>query len=149
MTPAEQAQVAGSWPRSMASTMERRTGPRKVALEDSLSPATLWNPMIPGVPAGPARERFVPSAADPGPLPGRDADIAFAHVTALAHWIQTRALSSERLTGIYLARVERFDPRLRSVITVTRTMRSSGPGKRTRKSRRASTAARCTACPSA
>ena len=119
-TPAEQAQVAASWPRSMASTMERRTGPRKIALEETLEPATLWNPMIPGANAGPARERFVPSAASPGPLPGRDADIAFAPVTALAHWIQTRALSSERLTGIYLARVERFDPKLRSVITVTR-----------------------------
>ncbi len=43
-TPAEQAQIAASWPRSMASTMERRTGPRKLALEETLEPATLWNP---------------------------------------------------------------------------------------------------------
>ncbi|MEX0880133.1 MAG: amidase family protein [Thermoanaerobaculia bacterium] len=119
-TPAEQAQIAGSWQRAMASTMERRTGPRKLALETDLVPATLWNPMIPGVPPGPSRDRFVPSAAIPGPLPGRDEDIAFAPVTVQAFWIKTRALSSERLTRIYLERVGRYDGKLRSVITLTR-----------------------------
>src|SRR6266581_5123831 len=48
MTLAERAQAAGNWRQSMASTMERRTGPRKVALESSLAPATRWDPMIPG-----------------------------------------------------------------------------------------------------
>ncbi len=119
-TAAERAQIAASWPRSMASTMERRTGPRKLALEETLAPATLWNPMIPGVLPGPARDRFVASAANPGPLPARDEDIAFAPVTSLAYWLRTRALSSERLTGIYVARAERLDPKLRSVITLTK-----------------------------
>ena len=31
-TPSEQAQIAETWPRMMAGTMERRTGPRKLAL---------------------------------------------------------------------------------------------------------------------
>ena len=63
----------------MASTMERRTGPRKLALEETLAPATLWDPMIPGVPAGPARDRFVASAREPGPAARRaTTDIAFA-----------------------------------------------------------------------
>jgi len=119
MTPADKAQAAGNWPQAMASTMERRTGPRKVALETTLSPATLWNPMIPGVPDLPARNRFVRSSAAPGPLPKRDEDIAFAPVTALSRWVETRALSSERLTKIYLARIERFDPKLKAVITPT------------------------------
>ncbi len=119
-TPAEQAQVAASWQRAMASTMERRTGPRKLALGTDLVPATLWNPMIPGVPPGPTRDRFVASAANPGPLPKKDDDIAFAPVTAQAHWIKTRALSSERLTRIYLERVGRLDGKIRSVITLTR-----------------------------
>src|SRR6266542_4595587 len=81
MTPAERAQAAGNWRQSMAATMERRTGPRKVALESSVAPATLWNPLIPGVPGGPERDRFVRSKADPGPLPKRDENIAFASVT--------------------------------------------------------------------
>lgn len=120
MTQAERAQAAGNWRKSLASTMERRTGPRKVVLESSLAPATRWDPLIPGVPAGPANDRFVRSPADPRPLPRRDEDIAFAPVSALSRWIETGALSSERLTRIYLERIERFDPKLKCVITLTR-----------------------------
>ncbi len=118
-TPAQQAQIAGSWPRAMASTMERRTGPRKLALGADVVPATLWNPMIPGVAPGPARDRFVATAADPGPLPKNDADIAFAPIAAQGRWIKSRALTSERLTRIYLDRVARFDGKLHCVITLT------------------------------
>jgi Asp-tRNA(Asn)/Glu-tRNA(Gln) amidotransferase A subunit family amidase len=119
LTPAEQAQAAGNWRQSMAATMERRTGPRRVPLEPDLAPATLWNPVIPGVSVLPARDRFVRSAASPGALPARDEDIAFAPVTALSRWIETRALTSERLTRIYLERMTRLNPRLRCVITPT------------------------------
>jgi Asp-tRNA(Asn)/Glu-tRNA(Gln) amidotransferase A subunit family amidase len=118
-TPAQQAQMAGSWQRAMASTMERRTGPRKLALETDLVPATLWNPMIPGVAPGPSRNRFVASAAPAGPLPQKDDDIAFATIAAQGQWIKSRALSSERLTRIYLERVARYDGKLKSVITLT------------------------------
>jgi len=120
LTPAERAQAAGNWREAMAGTMERRAGPRKVALEPSLAPATQWNPMLPGIPDGPARARFVRSQAVPGALPGRDEDIAFAPVSALSRWIESRALSSERLTRIYLERIERFNPKLKCVITLTR-----------------------------
>src|SRR6266513_6460069 len=47
MTPAERQQAADSWRSSLAPYLERRTGPRKVAIEATDSPATLWNPMIP------------------------------------------------------------------------------------------------------
>jgi Asp-tRNA(Asn)/Glu-tRNA(Gln) amidotransferase A subunit family amidase len=53
------------------------------------------------------------------PLPARDDDIAFAAVAQLSQWIEHRLLSSERLTRIYLERLQRFDPRLRCVITLT------------------------------
>ncbi len=118
-TPAHQAQIAGSWQRAMASTMERRAGPRKLEIGPELVPATLWNPMIPGVPPGPARDRFIPSAGVAEPLPKRDGDIAYATIAAQGRWIKSRALTSERLTRIYLDRVARFDPRLRSIITLT------------------------------
>ena len=49
-----------------------------------------------------------------------DADIAFAPVTALSRWIQSKKLTSERLTGIYLARIEKFDPKLRAIITLNK-----------------------------
>src|SRR5208337_5181784 len=38
----------------------------------------------------------------------------------LSLWIQQRKLSSERLTRLYLARLEQFNPKLRCVITLTR-----------------------------
>jgi Asp-tRNA(Asn)/Glu-tRNA(Gln) amidotransferase A subunit family amidase len=119
MTPAQREMAARSWRVSMASMQERRCGPRKLALEPELAPAAVWNPVLEGVKAGPAHARFVRSKAAAGPLPARDEDIAFAPVSKLSRWIETRALSSERLTGIYLERIRRFDPTLRCVITLT------------------------------
>jgi Asp-tRNA(Asn)/Glu-tRNA(Gln) amidotransferase A subunit family amidase len=120
MTPAERQQAADSWRTSMAQYLERRTGPRKVALAETDAPATLWNPRLPGTPAPAAVDRFVRSAAPGVPLPATDDAIAFAPVTALSRWIESRLLTSERLTQIYLARIDRLDGKLRSVITVTR-----------------------------
>jgi Asp-tRNA(Asn)/Glu-tRNA(Gln) amidotransferase A subunit family amidase len=120
MTAAERAVAAGSWRRTMAAVYERRTGPRKVALDATGAPASRWDPVLPGQKAGPERERFVRSSIAPGPLPARDEDIAFAPVTELSRWIETRALTSERLTHIYLKRLEEFDPKLHCVITLTR-----------------------------
>ncbi len=120
MSAAEREQAAGNWRSSMAPVYERRTGPRKYTPGTSIAPAAQWNPVLSGQTAGPARDRFIRSAAKPVALPLSDADIAFAPVTQLARWIESRVLSSERLTGIYLARLEQFDPKLRCVITLTR-----------------------------
>jgi Asp-tRNA(Asn)/Glu-tRNA(Gln) amidotransferase A subunit family amidase len=120
MSAAERAQAAGNWRRSMAALYELRTGPKKVALEPTLVPGTQWNPVLPGMKVGPAVNRFVRSKADAAPLPARDEDIAFAPVTQLSRWVETRKISSERLTKIYLERLERFNPTLRCVITLTK-----------------------------
>src|SRR5271163_1515715 len=120
MTAADRAQAAGNWRNSMAALYERRTGPKKVALESTLSPASRWDPVLPGMKAGPERNQFVRSKNDPGPVPARDEDIAFASVTQLSRWIEARKITSERLTHIYLERIERFNPQLRCVITLTR-----------------------------
>lgn len=119
MTPAERQQAADSWRSSMAQYFERRTGPRKVVLTDTDAPATVWNPMLPGMAPAAATDRFVRSASSNAPLPSNDADIAFAPVTQLSRWIESRQLSSERLTRIYLSRIERLDSKIRSIITVT------------------------------
>ncbi len=119
-TAPERAQAAGSWRVSMASLYERRTGPRKMALDPSLAPASRWDPSLPGVTTGPSRSRFVRSAVAATPLPAREEDIAFARVSQLSSWIASRALSSERLTRLYLDRLERFQPKLNCTITLTR-----------------------------
>src|SRR5579863_5690341 len=120
MNAADRAVAATSWRKTMAAVYERRSGPRKLAIEATIAPATQWNPVLPGQKAGPERERFVRGRMDPGALPSRDEDIAFAPVTHLAHWIETRKLTSERLTNIYLKRLQQFDPKLHCVITLTR-----------------------------
>jgi len=119
MTPAEREQAAGSWRQSIAPYMERRTGPRKVTIAATDAPATLWNPSLPALASPPARSRFVRSGNDGAPLPAQDDDIAFAPVSRLSRWIETRRLTSERLTEIYLRRIERLDAGIRAVITLT------------------------------
>ncbi|HEV2401527.1 MAG TPA: amidase [Candidatus Sulfotelmatobacter sp.] len=120
LTESDRAMAASSWRKTLAAVYERRTGPRKLALEGTLAPATRWNPMIPGVKDVVQRDRFVRSDSRLEPLPARDEDIAFAPVTQLSRWIEGRQLTSDRLTRIYLERLERFNPKLRCVITITR-----------------------------
>jgi len=120
MSAADRAQAAGNWSRAMAGTMERRTGPRKVKIDDSVAPASRWDPMIPGIEdSRPTRDRIVRSADPAAALPQNDDDIAFATIAQQSRWIQSKALTSERLTQIYLDRIEKFDPKLKCVITVT------------------------------
>ena len=116
----ERAMAAGSWRTSMAALYERRSGPRKVALEPTLAPWSQWKALLPGAEAGAKRNRFISSRIDPGPMPTSDEDIAFAPVTQLSRWIEERQPTSERLTNLYLQRLERFNVKLRCVITLTR-----------------------------
>jgi len=121
MTPAERQQAADTWRQSLAPYLERRTGPRTLALAASDSPASLWNPAFPGVPLSSTRDRdrFVRSTTDAA-LPSTDDAIAFAPVTQLSRWIESKRLTSERLTTIYLDRIARYDGTLRAVITLTK-----------------------------
>ena len=116
----ESREAAGSWRAAMAPLYERRTGPKKLQLDAALAPASRWDPNQYGQKTDSGRDQFVRSKIDSRRLPDGDPDIAFASVTQLSHWIETRQLSSERLTQIYLGRLERFDPKLRCVITPTR-----------------------------
>ena len=120
MTAAERDMAAKSWRSSMGALLERRTGPRRVTLDASVAPATQWNPALGAASSVAVRDRFVRSKYDGAPLPATDDAIAFATVTQLSRWIEARKLTSERLTGIYLARIARLDPTLRCIITVTK-----------------------------
>src|SRR5881275_2955978 len=104
----------------MAALLERRTGPRSVAIESTVAPFSRYDAILPGQHPAAQRDRFVGSNSDPGPLPSSDAEIAYAPVTKLSRWIEQRKLTSERLTHIYLNRIEQFDSKLRCVITLTR-----------------------------
>src|SRR5216684_736161 len=120
LSSADRTMAAQTWRVNLASVYERRTGPRTIALEPALAPWSRYHSVLPGQPAGPQRDQFIRTKSDPGPLPTSDADIAFASLTQLSRWIEQRKLTSERLTQIYLHRIEQFDAKLRCVITLTR-----------------------------
>ena len=90
-------------------------------LPNTLAPATVFNPVIPGV----AFERSFPhlqslftrTSEDPGPVPSDDQEVAFAPLTKLSRWVERREISSTRLTEIYLERLYRLDSQLKCVIT--------------------------------
>lgn len=122
LSAAERAQAAGNWRNSMAALLERRTGPRKLELNAEDVPATVWDPSL-AHPAKPVSRAALDEVRPifstvSAPLPTDDVAIAFAPVTQLSHWIQTKQITSERLTRIYLARLKRFNPQLRCVITL-------------------------------
>ena len=118
MRPADRELAAQAWPRSLAPLLERRTGPRKVALDADVAPATIWTPSRIDTQPAPTRDVFVRSRAT-APVPTSDADVAFAPATQLSRWVEQKQLTSTRLTQIYLARIDALDPKLRSVITKT------------------------------
>lgn len=120
MSEEELTQAATSWRGNMASLYERRTGPRKIVLEDALAPFSRYASVMPGQQVPARKNLFVRSKHDPGPLPSNDEDIAFAPVTKLSQWIEQKKLTSERLTQIYLKRMEQYNSTLRCVITLTR-----------------------------
>ena len=120
LTEADRSMAAASWRTSMAALYERRVGPRKVKLSATLAPFSTWSSVLPEHGPIPRQDRFVRSQRDPGAVPSSDAQVGFAPLWKLSRWVETRKLSSERLTETYLDRMARFDPKLRCVITLTR-----------------------------
>jgi Asp-tRNA(Asn)/Glu-tRNA(Gln) amidotransferase A subunit family amidase len=121
MTAVDRATAASNWRMQMAPLLERRTGPRKIDLEATLAPATQWNPSLPGIAKlAQSGNRFVRSADAGQALPSSEDAIAFAPVWQLSRWIESRKLTSTKLTEIYLRRLERYNAQLHCVITLTR-----------------------------
>ncbi len=115
-TARERAQMVGN----LAGQIESAQARRAVRLANSVPMASKFDPRLPTfrMPDGQASPRF--SVPDAAPLPADDVDIAFAPLTRLSVWIASRALTSRRLTGIYLDRIEALASRLECFATVTR-----------------------------
>jgi Asp-tRNA(Asn)/Glu-tRNA(Gln) amidotransferase A subunit family amidase len=119
LTEKDRAQAAGNWRSAMAPLYERRVGPHKVDIPSTTPPWSRWDCALPGTNPGPSKNEFVRTKFD-GPLPSTDEAIAFAPVHHLSRWIETRKLTSERLTNIYLKRIEQLNPKINCIITLTR-----------------------------
>ncbi len=113
-TPAEREQMVGNLEGQIASAVARR----KHRFDNSTPTASRFDPRLPNfrMPA-PGLPRF--SSVTVRPLPENEADIAFASIGELAGWIGAGALTSRRLTEIYLSRIDMLGPKLECFATVT------------------------------
>jgi Asp-tRNA(Asn)/Glu-tRNA(Gln) amidotransferase A subunit family amidase len=95
---------------------------KQVELPNQLAPATGFDARLPGMRFETEQRPIVRSAAEIGMLPESDRDIAFAPVTRLSRWIETGAISSTRLTEIYLERMCSFGASLECIVTPTESL---------------------------
>ncbi|MFL5486735.1 MAG: amidase [Gemmatimonadaceae bacterium] len=101
----------------------------KVSLPNSVSPAIVFSPLPPGkkVPMEPRRP-MVRSRIAPRNAPADLEELAFLPLTALSELIRRGRVTSMQLTQMYIARLKKFDPVLRCVISLTedRALRQAG-----------------------
>ena len=148
MTDAERATAAGNWRRTMAPLVERRVGPRKVALEpDRRACDAMGSTHARRRALARRRDKFVRSDSDPrSSAHERRRHCVRARSRSSRAGSKARQLSSERLTSIYLDRIAQHDPKLRSIITLTRDRRArSGEAGRRGNRRGQVSRSRCTA----
>ena len=92
----------------------------KIALDNSVAPAIVFNPLPPGKAVAADRRRHpVRSRVARRTLTSNLDDLAFLPVTELSELLRTRRVSSVQLTEMYLARLRKFDPVLKCVISLT------------------------------
>lgn len=112
-TQAERRQMAGN----LFGQIEQARARRAVDLPNSTPTASRFDPRPPGFEM-PAGVGVTPSRSTRA-LPDDDADIAFATLPDLSAWIASGALSSRRLTEIYLARIDAIGDSLECWAAVT------------------------------
>jgi Asp-tRNA(Asn)/Glu-tRNA(Gln) amidotransferase A subunit family amidase len=97
---------------------------RALQLPNSVPPALQFDPVLPGmtVPAERRPPRFSTAAGPRGARLSRPADLeqlAFWPVLHLAELVRTRQVMPSELTEMYLSRLQRHDPSLLAVVTLT------------------------------
>lgn len=96
------------------------TAIRALDLPNSVAPAFVFNPLPPGAVLETKKQppRYSKAPA-PRTVPANLEELAFLSVMELADLIKRKKVSSVALTGMYLARLKRYDPLLHFVITLT------------------------------
>ncbi|MFN7117001.1 MAG: amidase [Saprospiraceae bacterium] len=92
---------------------------RKTELPNSLAPALMFNPLLPGIKIEPTQKPVQFSAAGKVTLPKNREELAFYTVRQLAELIRTKQISSTELTKFFIERIKKYDPQLLCVITLT------------------------------
>lgn len=91
---------------------------RELGLANPEFPALTFDPRLPGRKYAPGgRHLFFPHFD--APVPEDPEDIAYAPVMRQSDWLGLKRLTSERLTRIYLERIEKLDSKLKAYVTLT------------------------------
>lgn len=107
---------------SMISTLNsqrsRYESLRQFSLDNSVSPALVFNPLPRGFTPDQTQNPLEWGIDEDVVLPEREADIAFLPIHKLAGLIKSKKLTSERLTRIYLDRIKVHSDTLQCLITL-------------------------------
>jgi Asp-tRNA(Asn)/Glu-tRNA(Gln) amidotransferase A subunit family amidase len=115
LTPEERTGTARALRRSLRSFEELR----KIEIGYDVAPALSFFPTPPRPAAAIKRNQARPTNLGSVVRPAREDDLAFSSIALLSILIQTRQLSSNELTRLYLARLKKFDPLLKCVVSLT------------------------------
>lgn len=107
---------------SMIFTLKNQLGnienSRKITLDNSIPPALVFNPLprgfVPNLHQNPIHWGLKTTTV----LPEKDSDIAYLPLHELAVLIQTKQISSQRLTKIYLDRIKTYSDTLQCLISL-------------------------------
>ncbi|GIL39015.1 amidase [Roseiterribacter gracilis] len=112
---AERAQLLSTFD----DTLERARRLRTLNPPNDLAPAVIFDPRLPNRTYRTQRNNVrLPDASVPD-LPADEESIAFASARTQAAWLQRGAITSAKLTELYLARIAKFAPSLDCFVTVT------------------------------
>ncbi len=114
-SPAERAMML----ENLQDALETLAKIRGVTFENSEAPALLFDPKLPRRPVKAQKNVLILGGAYTAPMPPDEAAISFASVAQQGAWLRSGALTSVRLTEIYLTRIETHNPALSAFITVT------------------------------
>jgi Asp-tRNA(Asn)/Glu-tRNA(Gln) amidotransferase A subunit family amidase len=103
---------------SRMSLLPRYEAIRAMKLGNSVPPALVFNPVLPGMKL-PSVKRPMKMSTVKVTRPTNDEDLAFLPITHLARLLRSRQVTSTDLTRLYLDRLRKFDPRLKCVVTLT------------------------------
>ncbi len=92
----------------------------KIPLDNSVSPAIVFDPLPPGKKIEPTTRRpMVRATVALRARPADLEDLAFLPVTELSELVRRQRVTSLELTQMYVARLKKYDPVLRCVISLT------------------------------
>src|SRR2546427_5218587 len=92
---------------------------RKIHIDPDVAPPLYYSPIVPGTRLDRVAKPFRASKPRPVRRPATLEDAAFWPIADLAQLIKTRQVTSMELTRMYLDRLERFNPKLNFVVTMT------------------------------